>query len=169
MHVNVLSVPLSVHLVTLWSLSLACLALTCLFISYRSSLHPTWDVNSQLRLICAQPSPRHPTAPPAPLTTPTQPILQSLWAPVKALLARSPRALDTPRPHTALLSGQDPQVHARSACLTPRSHYHSTSRPQRSRCPFTKATTWDPRRPPRSQSAKEGPTCVPRSPVRHLD
>lgn len=142
----------------------------CFFLRYRSSLHPTWVVNSQLQDTSALPYPRRPTPhpPPTPLTSLTQPIPLSPWALVKVLWAQLPRALDTPQLRIALLSGQDPQAHARSACLTLLSRYHSTSHLRQPRCPCTQATTWELHSPPRNQSAKEGTTWGPHSPVRPL-
>lgn len=124
----------------------------------RSFLQPTWAVNSQLQGISAHHFPRPPAPrPPPPRTSPTQPTRLSLWGLAKALWAQSPRGLDTPQPRTALLSGQDPQAHARSA--------YSTSRLQQPQFQCTKATTWGPHKPPRHQWTPEGPTWGLRSPV----
>lgn len=140
-------------------LSTSCPVITHTFVLYnRSSLQPTWAVNSQLQGTSAHHFPRLPAPrPPPPRTSPTQPTSLSLWGLVKALWAQSPRGLDTPQPRTALLSGQDPQAHARSA--------YSTSRLQQPQFQCTKATTWGPHKPPRHQWTLEGPTLGLRSPV----
>ncbi len=68
----------------------------------------------------------------------------------------------------ALLSGQDPQAHARSAWLTPHSRWHSTSRLRQPLCLYTRATTWEPHQPHRNQSVLVGPIWGLHSPVRAL-
>lgn len=145
--------------ILIFFLSTSCPVITHTFVLYnRSSLQPTWAVNSQLQGTSAHHFPRLPAPrPPPPRTSPTQPTRLSLWGLVKALWAQSPRGLDTPQPRTALLSGQDPQAHARSA--------YSTSRLQQPQFQCTKATTWGPHKPPRHQWTLEGPTLGLRSPV----
>lgn len=132
-------------------LKLVCTIVTpILFLYYRLSLQRTWAVNSQLQATSAQHFPHlpAPTLPPAL----TLPIPLPRWGLVKALWAQLLRGLGMLQPRTVLLSGQDPQEHARSACSTTHSQYHNTSHLQQPRCPCTKATTSEQHQPPRNQS-----------------